>query len=91
MAHRIRATENAPTNPVDGDQVPVPHFGAVLDWDDWESLGARLQAADYDFVIPPRVRFAGQVGEQGTFFVRDPAGNALEFKAFRDPTRLFAR
>ncbi len=78
-------------NPVDGDRVPVPHFGAVLDWDTWEELSDRLRRAEIDFVIEPRVRFEGQVGEQGTFFLRDPAGNALEFKSFRDPTRLFAR
>lgn len=78
-------------NPVDGDQVPVPHFGLVLPMADWQALADRLADAGATFVIPPRVRFRGQVGEQGTFFLRDPAGNALEFKAFADPGRLFAR
>lgn len=75
---------------VDGDQVPIPHFGVVLDWDLWNTLAETLKRMEQAFVIPPRVRFAGKVGEQGTMFLRDPAGNALEFKAFRDPSRLFA-
>ncbi|MBI1179500.1 MAG: glyoxalase [Alphaproteobacteria bacterium] len=79
------------TNPVDGDDVPVPHFGVVLAWDDWEALAARLKAAGQSFVIEPHVRFAGQVGEQATMFFLDPSGNALEFKAFRDLSLLFAR
>lgn len=81
----------AATNEVDGDDVPVRHFGAVLDWDAWESLAARLADAGIPFRIEPRVRFQGEPGEQGTFFVPDPSGNVLEFKAFRDPARLFAR
>lgn len=80
-----------PTNPVDGDAVPVRHFGAVLPWADWEALAARLGAKGVAFLIAPRIRFAGTVGEQGTFFVQDPSGNALEFKSFRDPSRLFGR
>ena len=94
VAHLVRSEPgeaDAGKNPVDGDAVPVPHFGAVLDWDDWEGLGERLRTAGHTFVIEPRVRFQGQVGEQGTFFVRDPSGNALEFKSFRDPSRLFAQ
>lgn len=79
------------TNGVDGDAVPVRHFGAVLEWSAWEKLGEKLQAAKTEFVIEPRVRFQGEVGEQGTFFVRDPSGNVLEFKSFRDMTSLFAR
>jgi extradiol dioxygenase family protein len=71
--------------------VPVPHFGVVLGWDEWHGLSARLREAGARFVIEPYVRFAGQVGEQATFFLYDPSGNALEFKAFRDPSRLFAR
>ena len=78
------------TNPVDGHDVPVPHFGVVLDWDDWHALAARLEAAGTRFGIAPHVRFQGQVGEQATMFFRDPSGNALEFKAFRDPGQLFA-
>lgn len=78
-------------NPVDGHDVPVPHFGVVLDWADFETLAARLKAGGQRFVIEPYVRFAGQVGEQMTMFFRDPSGNALEFKAFRDRSLLFAR
>ncbi len=91
VAH-LRGGGTAPVhNSVDGDEVPVPHFGLVLAWEDWESLAARLEAAEVDFVIPPRVRFQGEAGEQGTMFLRDPAGNHLEFKTLRDPSRLFAR
>jgi len=78
------------TNAVDGEEVPVPHFGLVLAMDDWKTLAERLKAADIEFVIPPTVRFAGQPGEQATMFLTDPAGNALEFKAMADPENLFA-
>jgi len=71
--------------------VPVPHFGVVLEWQQWHELAARLRDAGTSFVIDPGVRFAGEVGEQATFFLYDLSGNALEFKAFRDPTRLFAK
>ena len=77
-------------NPVDGDAVPIPHFGVILRWDDWQALARRLEAAGQAFVIAPRIRFAGQVGEQATMFFLDPSGNALEFKSFRDPARIFA-
>jgi uncharacterized protein len=79
------------TNPVDGEDVPVPHFGVVLTMGEWKALAQRLESAGVDFVIPPTVRFAGQPGEQATMFFRDPAGNALEFKAMADPAKLFAR
>lgn len=79
-------------NPVDGDAVPVPHFGVVLNPDDWQALADRLQGAGVEFVIEPRVRFKGQPGEQATMFLLDPSGNALEFKAFADiDGQLFAR
>jgi extradiol dioxygenase family protein len=78
-------------NAVDGQEVPVPHFGIVLSWETWEQLAARLRAAGVRFEIEPGIRFAGLVGEQATMFLYDPSGNALEFKAFRDPTRLFAK
>lgn len=93
ISAHLRDADDGPTatNEVDGDAVPVRHFGAVLNWGDWEALGAQLSAAGADFIIEPRVRFEGQVGEQGTFFVRDPSGNALEFKTFRDMSQLFAR
>ena len=79
-------------NPVDGDDVPVPHFGMVLEMPDWEALASRLKRAGVTFVIEPHVRFQGQPGEQATMFLTDPSGNALEFKAFRDIAgQLFAR
>jgi uncharacterized protein len=78
-------------NRVDGEEVPVPHFGVVLEWRQWHELAARLRARGVSFVIEPGIRFAGQVGEQATMFFYDPSDNALEFKAFKDPTRLFAR
>ncbi|HBX56786.1 VOC family protein [Pseudomonas sp. UBA2684] len=81
----------AHSNPVDGHDVPVPHFGVVLGWEDWEKLAARLQAKGTRFVIEPYIRFQGQVGEQATLFLLDPCGNALEFKAFKDIGQLFAK
>ena len=80
-----------PTNQVDGKAVPVRHFGVVLDWNDWQVLAQRLRDAGIVFLIDPHMRFAGQVGEQATMFITDPSGNGLEFKAFKDPKRLFAR
>ncbi len=79
------------TNAVDGEDVPVPHFGVVLPMEQWNDLAARLTAAKVEFVIEPTVRFAGQPGEQATMFLLDPAGNALEFKAMADPAKLFAK
>ncbi|AJP74103.1 VOC family protein [Sphingomonas hengshuiensis] len=81
----------AVSNPVDGHDVPVPHFGVVLTMADWEALAARVEAAGVPFGIAPHVRFKGQVGEQATMFFCDPSGNALEFKAFGDDAMLFAR
>lgn len=78
-------------NPVDGDDVPVRHFGAILEWDAWHALAERLQQAKAQFVIPPHIRFKGEVGEQATMFITDPSGNALEFKSFQNMSRVFAR
>ncbi len=78
-------------NPVDGHDVPVPHFGVVLDLARWKALADRLTKAGVAFVIEPHVRFEGQVGEQATMFLLDPSGNALEFKAFADFSQLFAK
>lgn len=79
-----------PTNSVDGKDVPVRHFGAVLPWRDWHALKDRLVERDTEFVIPPYIRFAGKTGEQATMFFLDPSGNALEFKSFKNPQDLFA-
>ncbi|MBD9500438.1 VOC family protein [Pseudomonas sp. PDM17] len=88
---RTASQEAAHTNAVDGHDVPVPHFGVVLPWEDWEGLAQRLRERGTQFVIEPHVRFQGQVGEQATLFLFDPCGNALEFKAFKDIGQLFAR
>jgi hypothetical protein len=79
------------SNAVDGENVPVPHFGIVLPIGEWKALAERLVEAGTDFVIPPTVRFEGQPGEQATMFFLDPAGNALEFKAMSNPANLFAK
>ena len=78
-------------NSVDGHDVPVPHFGAVLDMEAWERLAERMQSAGANFVIEPTVRFRGEVGEQATMFFLDPSGNAIEIKAMRNPANLFAK
>lgn len=85
------AMPDEPRNEVDGDSVPVRHFGVVLEWAAWEALADRLRAADVEFLIEPHVRFRGEVGEQATLFLRDPGGNVLEFKSFQDPSRIFAK
>ena len=77
------------TNDVDGKAVPVRHFGAVLDWEDFPRVESRLRGAGVEFLIEPHTRFPGQPGEQATMFLTDPSGNALEFKSFRDPEALF--
>lgn len=78
-------------NEVDGHDVPVPHFGVVLDWEHFHAFAARLREHGVKFVIEPYIRFAGLVGEQATMFFKDPSGNALEFKAFKDRGQLFAK
>jgi len=78
-------------NQVDGKAVPVPHYGVVLPWEEWEQLADRLKEHQIDFVIEPYIRFEGEVGEQATMFFLDPSGNALEFKAFKDMEQLFAK
>jgi extradiol dioxygenase family protein len=81
----------AAANTVDGKQVPVRHFGVILEWDAWQALADRLTAAGVSFIIEPGIRFPGEVGEQATMFLLDPAGNALEFKSFRDMGKMFAK
>lgn len=83
--------EEHDTNPVDGHDVPVPHYGVVLEWDEFEMLAKRLKAHGVKFVIEPYIRFKGLPGEQATMFFLDPSGNALEFKAFKDVGQLFAK
>jgi extradiol dioxygenase family protein len=91
VAHLSRPTEPTATNAVDGQNVPVRHFGLILTPRAWRDLADRLEAAGAHFLIAPGVRFAGEAGEQSTLFVRDPSGNALEFKAFADEAMIFAK
>lgn len=90
-AHRDAAAARPGANEVDGKAVPTLHFGVILAWSDWEALAERLRAKGAAFVIEPYVRFKGETGEQGTFFIREPGGMALEFKTFKDMSRVFAR
>jgi len=94
VAHRVEQSAGASPrrgcNPVDGHDVPVPHFGVILPPAEWQALAARVRNAGVDFVIEPQTRFAGQPGEQSTMFFFDPAGNALEFKSFADMGQLFS-
>lgn len=91
VVHEAAGAGVRATNPVDGDDVPVPHFGVVLSMADWHALADRLRAAGQRFIIEPHIRFEGQPGEQATMFFLDPSGNALEFKAFADLKMLFAK
>ncbi len=86
-----KSAEELHTNPVDGKSVPVPHYGVVLDWDVFHNFADYLKNKNIDFIIEPYIRFEGLVGEQATMFFKDPAGNALEFKAFKDINQLFAK
>jgi uncharacterized protein len=79
------------TNSVDADHVPVPHFGIVLEMDAWKDLAEKLKAKGVEFIVEPKIRFAGEIGEQATMFFLDPSGNALEFKGFADFSRIFAK
>jgi extradiol dioxygenase family protein len=88
---RPKTDEGLHSNPVDGHDVPVPHYGVVLEWDQWHSLEKRLKERCIPFVIEPYIRFKGLPGEQATMFFLDPSGNALEFKAFQDISQLFAK
>lgn len=89
-AHLCAEAGVLPSNTVDGKQVPVQHWGVILEMADWERLAASLQAQQVQFVIEPYLRFKGEVGEQATMFFLDPSGNALEFKAFRQDESIFA-
>ena len=90
VAHLAPRETAAATNKVDGEDVPVRHFGVILEWDQWEKLAERLKG-QVKFIIEPGIRFKGQIGEQATMFFKDPSGNALEFKAFRDMGSIFRK
>jgi hypothetical protein len=90
-AHLVASDhQRAGDNPVDGDQIPIPHFGVVLEPDQLNALALRLKKLDVVFLIEPKTRFAGQPGEQTTMFLSDPSGNVIEFKSFADDENLFA-
>ncbi|MGB5647396.1 VOC family protein [Muriicola sp.] len=89
--YKPKSEEELHSNPVDGKNVPVPHYGVVLPWDTFQSFSGELKEKGVAFIIEPYIRFEGQVGEQATMFFLDPAGNALEFKAFKDMGQLFAK
>jgi hypothetical protein len=90
VTHLVSKASGVATNPVDGHDVPVPHFGVILEVSEFHELAARLQAVGVEFVISPYVRFEGEVGEQWTMFFLDPSGNPMEFKAFADDAQVFA-
>lgn len=90
--YKAPSNEDKPaSNPVDGKDVPIPHFGVVLDWDTFHRFSDELEDKQVDFIIEPYLRFEGKAGEQATMFFKDPSGNALEFKAFKNPDQLFAK
>jgi uncharacterized protein len=92
VTHLVAAMPSPPShNKVDSHGVPVPHFGVVLEWQEWQALAEKLKKAGTNFIIEPYIRFKGKPGEQATLFLPDPSGNALEFKAFKDMDQLFAR
>ena len=90
LAHLAPPESGIATNAVDDKSVPVRHFGVILEWSEWEILADKLRNAGVHFDIEPGIRFRGQVGEQATMFLRDPSGNALEFKSFRNMEQIFA-
>lgn len=89
--YKPRSEESIHSNEVDGKDVPVPHYGVVLPWETFHTFANELKSKNIQFIIEPYVRFEGLVGEQATMFFKDPAGNALEFKAFMDMGQLFAK
>jgi len=93
VTHLKEGGQNKPVaiNPVDDHDVPVPHFGVVLEWNQWHEFAERLKANNIKFIIEPYIRFKGKIGEQATMFFLDPSGNALEFKSFQDISQLFAK
>ena len=90
VCHYVKKIHTENTNPVDGDDVPVPHFGVILSFDQFDILAEHLKNKNQSFVIEPKIRFLGQPGEQRTMFLKDPSGNALEFKAFKNLDSLFS-
>jgi extradiol dioxygenase family protein len=89
VCHEVKAQDRLKMKPVDGDDIPVPHFGVILNFVEFDELVEKLQKSSYQFFIEPKIRFAGKKGEQRIMFLKDPSGNALEFKAFKSLDQLF--
>ena len=91
VCHEVKRSVNKNSNDVDGNNIPVPHFGIILDWDQFQKLSANLQSKNINFIIEPTIRFKGKVGEQAIMFLKDPSGNAIEFKSFRNNDEIFKK
>ena len=91
VCHEVKRSVNKNSNDVDGNNIPVPHFGIILDWDQFQKLSADLQSKNINFIIEPTIRFKGQVGEQAIMFLKDPSNNAIEFKSFRNNDEIFKK
>ena len=91
VCHEVKELINKNSNDVDGNNIPVPHFGIILDWDQFHKLSADLQSKNINFIIEPTIRFKGQVGEQAIMFLKDPSNNAIEFKSFRNNDEIFKK
>jgi len=91
VCHEVKRSVNKNSNDVDGNNIPVPHFGIILDWDQFQKLSANLQSKNINFIIEPTIRFKGKVGEQAIMFLKDPSDNAIEFKSFRNNDEIFKK
>ena len=91
VCHEVKKSVNKNSNDVDGNNIPVPHFGIILDWDQFQKLSANLQSKNINFIIEPTIRFKGKVGEQAIMFLKDPSDNAIEFKSFRNNDEIFKK
>ena len=91
VCHEVKKSVNKNSNDGDGNNVPVPHFGIILGWDQFQKLSANLQSKNINFIIEPTIRFKGKVGEQAIMFLKDPSDNAIEFKSFRNNDEIFKK
>ena len=91
VCHEVKKSVNKDSNDVDGNNIPVPHFGIILEWNQFQKLSADLQSKNINFIIEPTIRFKGQVGEQAIMFLKDPSDNAIEFKSFRNNDEIFKK
>ena len=91
VCHEVKRSVNKNSNDVDGNNIPVPHFGIILDWDQFQKLSTNLQSKNINFIIEPTIRFKGKVGEQAIMFLKDPSDNAIEFKSFRNNDEIFKK